>query len=46
MISYELAEDINSKLNYMSTTLKELISKLNNAQNKNSDNDNPVKFKY
>jgi len=39
---YELAETINSNLNQMSTTLKELITKLNRAYSKEEDEDNPV----
>lgn len=39
---YQSAEDINSQLNQMATTLKELISKLNRAHTKDLDEDQPV----
>jgi hypothetical protein len=44
LFSYQLAEDINGQLDQMGNTLKELITKLNQSQEKSIDPDNPVRF--
>jgi len=39
---YQLAEDINSQLDQMGNTVKELITKLNTSQEKSVDAENPI----
>jgi hypothetical protein len=39
---YKLAEDLNAQLDSMANTLKDLVAKLNAAQEKAVDTENPV----
>lgn len=41
-VRYALAEEINGELDQMSTTLKDIITKVNASHTKAADSDNPV----